>query len=113
MVPRSTKETTMYLDDIIDHAKAYFIGNEGRTATLKIKIVSIVAIRLDHATAGFAARHVAAVAIYESGRSFQRAYIVLEYPNGEIETLEIGCLMSKQGIRMSVDEMCEAFLAKT
>lgn len=101
----------MYLDDIIDHAKAYFVGNEGKTATMKVKSIDPVALRIDHAVSGLAARHVSAVAIYESGVGFNRAYIVLEYPNGEVETLEIGCLMSKQAIRKSVDAICDTFLA--
>jgi hypothetical protein len=100
----------MYLDDIIDHVKAYFAGNDSTVATLKVKSINPVAIRLDHAMNGFSGYAVTAVAITATCKAFNRAYIVLEYPNGEIETFEIGCLMSKQAIRKSVDTICERFL---
>ena len=111
-MPRSTLETDMYLDDIIDHVKAYFAGNDSAIFTLKIKNVEGVCLALNHAIAGFAARHVTGVAINAKGKFYDRAYIVLEYPNGEIETLEIGCLMKRQAVLKEVDAICERFLTK-
>ena len=111
-MPRSTPETTMYLDDIIDHVKSYFSGNDSAVAALKVKNIDGVCLPLNHAMAGFAARHVTAVAINATGKGFDRAYIVLEYPNGEIETFEIGCLMKRQAVRKAVDAICDGFLTK-
>jgi len=110
-VPRSTLETTMYLDDIIDHVKVYFAGNDSKTAALKIKNIEGVCLPLNHAMAGFSAYSVSADAIHRGGSGFKRNYIVMEYPNGEVETTEIGSLMSRKGIRNSVDAICEEFLA--
>ena len=101
----------MYLDDIIDHVRAYFAGNSRAVSALKIKTVNTVPIRIDHAMACFAARSVTAVEVTSTGKGYDRSYVVLEYPNGEVETFEVGCLLSKQGIRKSVDGICERFLA--
>ena len=101
----------MYLDDVIDHAKAYFAANDSKTAVLKIKNIEGVCLLLNNAMAGFSAYSVSADAIYGGGSGFSRGYIVLEYPNGEVETLEIGSLMSRQAIRKSVDAICDGFLA--
>jgi hypothetical protein len=111
MVPRSTLETTMYLDDIIDHAKEYFAGNDSKTATLKIKNIEGVCLLLNHTVAGFSAYSVSADAIHRGGSGFKRDYVVIEYPNGAVETLEIGSLMSRQAIRKAVDAICDEFLA--
>jgi hypothetical protein len=111
MVPRSTLETDMYLDDIIDHVKVYFAGNDSKTATLKVKDIEGVRLPLNHAMAGFSAYSVSADAIHSGGSGFKRGYIVLEYPNGEVETLEVGCLMKRQEVRKAVDAICDGFLA--
>ncbi len=100
----------MYLDDIIDHVKAYFAGNDSKTAALKIKNIEGVCLPLNHAIAGFSAYSVSADAIHRGGSSFKRGYIVMQYPNGEAETLEVGCLLTRQGVRKAVDAVCDQFL---
>lgn len=102
----------MYLDDIIDYVKAYFDGNDNALFTLKVKRVDPLSLRIDHAMAGFSARYVTGVAISATGKGYDRAYIVLEYPNGEVGALEVGCLMSKQAVRKGADAICESFLTE-
>lgn len=101
----------MYLDDIIDHAKEYFGGNESRTATLKIKSVDPISLRIDHAMANFSAYAVFAISLRKGSLSFNRAYLVMEYPNGAVEVKEMIGAHHEQKMRAEADAIFEAFLA--
>ena len=102
----------MYLDDIIDHAKVHFASKDSKTATLKIMSVEPVSLRIDHAVAGFSARAVCAVAFNKDGTNFLRTYLVLEHPNGEVDTIEIYGGTARR-VRTEADAICERFLAKS
>ena len=101
----------MYLDDIIDHAKEYFHGNESKTATLKIKSVDPIPLKIFHAMYGFSAYAVFAISLRKGGTGFNRAYLLLEYPNGAIEVTEMVGAHHERKMRSVADSAFEAFLA--
>lgn len=101
----------MYLDDIIDHAKVHFASKDSKIATLKIKSAEPLSLLIDYAMDGFSAYAVFAIAFNPDGTSYLRAYIVLEYPNGEVDTIEsYGGTVRR--VRAEADAICERFLAK-
>lgn len=101
----------MYLDDVIDLAKNYFTANDAPAAVLKIKSAAPLSLLVDHSVAGFAVYAVTAVSLYAGGTGFNRAYLVIEHPNGEAEVVEVTGAHHVPRLRALADARCSALMA--